>query len=140
MPHIETTSVEHFELPDGSVIEGYYVCSHDGLRYPYGRCSTGVWACDADGWALWPNEGARSAAWEAFERTEITDENRPFKHLSIAVTLLLICMFFVICVANDVVQLTLLNILFIFGVFSTSLLFFCIRFLDSLPATNAPTK
>lgn len=61
---IEKQPVENFQLPEGSVIEGYYVSPWDGLRYPYGKCADGFWAADADGWGQWPTEEQRAAAWQ----------------------------------------------------------------------------
>lgn len=61
---IDREPVEEFELPEGAVIEGYYIDPTDGLRYPYGRSAGGVWAADADGWTEWPTTAERDAAWE----------------------------------------------------------------------------
>ena len=54
-----------FELPAGAQIEGYYTDCLDGLRYPYGLCDDGWWACDQFGWSMWLTEERRN---EVIER------------------------------------------------------------------------
>lgn len=54
--------VEEFTLPDGAVIEGYYISGGDGLRYPYGRSTSGFWAADEFGWASWNTLAERDGA------------------------------------------------------------------------------
>lgn len=57
------SSVASFTFPDGAIVDGYRIDPSDGLRYPFGRCESGVWSADQFGWASWKQEADRLKAW-----------------------------------------------------------------------------
>ena len=66
-PFAGAEPVEAFELPEGAIIEGYYIDRVNGLRYPYGRSAQGAWACDEFGWAQWSTDAERARAFDSHD-------------------------------------------------------------------------